>query len=90
MIESRVSWRSSAVASVRLRFLLFWFWAEARLVSVVVVRFFVGTFSNWTFSTRPAERAVPNRARRWASVVSIGVLTRKSERVESGSGILGS
>lgn len=50
----------------------------------------LGTFSNWTFSTRPAERDVANRARRCASVVSMGVLTRKRERVESGSGIRGS
>lgn len=62
------------------------------LVSVPagVPRFLLGTSSKMTFSTRPAERDVPNRARRCASVVSMGVLTRKRERVESGSGILGS
>lgn len=83
---SRVDWRSSAVT--RLRFLLRW----DRLLSVVVAApdFLVGMSSNWTCETRPAASCWPNRWRRWVSVVSIGVLTMKSEREESGSGMRGS
>lgn len=90
-VEGRVissRWRSKSSAVTRLRFFFDW----VRFVSVVVaaVRFLVCTSSNWTLSTRPAASCVPKRWRRWASVVSIGALTMKRERVESGSGIRGS
>lgn len=83
-IASRCCSKSSAVT--RLRF----FFEVLVSVLVAAVRFLVGTSSNWTRSTRPADSWVPKRWRMCASVVSIGILTMKRERVESGSGIRGS